>query len=180
MGELRGIGGWLLVFLILTAAVSVFLVILLILLLSHGTLSREESMAGILGVALAVVGNAAAILWLGLEKPRGVPLAQRGLILTLITCIHIALLEHLANTPFLEIMLLVVGFVLAWSIYFGFSAYIHRRHFQVDVSRRISATYPADKRPLPLVVRAVYSTVIVAYAVYVGVFIWRVIALSAA
>jgi hypothetical protein len=143
------------------------------------TLSTRSTALSVGAIAVTIVTLVVALVLMAQKRPPGVPLAERALVLTFLATIHLALLLHLADVPFLEVLLFGTGSLLLWIFYLGIGTRIRGKAYRLDFSRRMAATYPIAKRNLPDFVRWFYTLLVLAYTWLLASLLWSVVTSTA-
>jgi len=179
--ELRGVGGWLIVFFVQMILTSAALAFGLWLVLVRTDFSFSSSMnAFSLGMILVTcLTLIMALLLMAHRKPSGVALAERAIILTFLATIHLSVLHRVSDVPFLEVLLFGTGSLLVWMMYLGLGTRIAGKAYHVDFSRRMAATYPPEKRYLSGAVRWLYNILIAAYIYLIADILWTIVQAAA-
>lgn len=175
--ELRGIGGWLVVFFtqMLLTAFALSIGLWLVLIQSDFTFPTWKAGFSIGAIAITVLTLIAALIMMARKKPSGVALAERALILTFLATVHLSVLHRVADVPFLEVLLFGTGSLLVWILYLGLGTRIKKKAYHVDFSRRMANTYPPAKRYLTAPMRWLYNLIIAGYLWLIIEILWAIV-----
>ncbi len=174
--ELHGTGGWLAVFFaqMIITAVALAFGLGLILAKNDFSFASWVTAFSIGAVAVTCLTLVVALVQMARLKASGVALAERAIILTFLSTIHLAVMHQVGRAPLLEVLLFGTGSLLIWMLYLGLGTHIKKQVYHIDFSRRMANTYPPQKRFLKPAVRWIYNFIIAGYIYFIASLLWAV------